>query len=274
MLTTHSTLMRAQKPPLKQPCYSVAGGKQIIAYIGIGPYDSMNVSKKLQSTVSPPSIGANYTLWFYSLLNGVLQTFRRCIWNLLKSDTSDPSSIDLRANHNLGLSPRSSSPFSRFFASNVGLIDFNYARKAVSTRSHHSAAELVQPSPSRPITTQSQNPLKPQCTRPRLLTSNPPNGSKPHHQRLACVLKNCPSKDGRLVTTSRTHDQIPVRGPSFANSAARTNKSFGPSQLCNIITTSLFCVKPCFHFKLSLGVQLHRLKTIRLAPTGVKCIPL
>jgi len=95
MFTANSSLMRSQEPPFEQSRCPVAGGQQIVTYIGFFTNYFMNVAKTVQAIISLPSICANLASWFNGLLNGILQAFCRGIWNLPEPNPSDSRTIQL-----------------------------------------------------------------------------------------------------------------------------------------------------------------------------------
>jgi hypothetical protein len=148
MFTANSALMGAQEPPSEQSTRPVAGGQQIVTYIGFFTNYFMNVAKTVQAIVSLPSTCANLASRFNGLFNGILQALCGGTWNLSKVKPSDSRTIQLSCNHNHRLYCRPTTPFPRFFASDVRFIDFHNGRKPAPSWSGHCSADFMQPTTS------------------------------------------------------------------------------------------------------------------------------
>jgi len=95
MFAANRGLMRAQEPPFERSRCPVAGGQQIVTYIGFFMNYFMNVAKTVQAIVFLPSICANLAIRFNGLFNGILQALCGGIWNLSKPNPSDSRTIQI-----------------------------------------------------------------------------------------------------------------------------------------------------------------------------------
>ena len=254
---TYSSLMCARKPTLKQSGYTVAQRQQTISNIGIFAHNLMRVSKRLYAVISLPSVCYNYVTRFYGLLNRSHQIWAGCILNLAKTDAADPFPISLCRNDNQCLSRCATSPLSRFFSSNIGLVHLDNARQAITPRSNHRSSQFMQTCPCRLVTTKPQNTFQPQCAGAGFLAGYPPDYPKPHSQWNTTAVKNRPGSHRALVVAFRTFKEHLRHRPSLRCPAARTTESIRPSQSEKIFPARFRCSKLKLEFRQCFGVIFH-----------------
>ena len=83
-------------------------------------------------------------------------------------------------------------------AANKSFVHFDGAKKTLSSGTNHRPAQLVEPTPSRFITSQPQDSLHPQGAGSRLLAGDQPGGSKPNPQGPVSPLKEQTSLKPRI----------------------------------------------------------------------------
>lgn len=135
-------------------------------------------------------------------------------------------------------------------------IDLDPARQHISSRSDHSATQLVQHGPGGLVLFQPQHTLQPQGTGSVLLRRYPPHGTKPNRQRNARVLENGPCGERGLPSTLGALPSF-SHWPSFLGSTAWTAKPGRPSQPRQVHATGFFRGEFCF--------QLHHISRILFA---------
>jgi hypothetical protein len=256
MLMTYRSLMCSQKPPFQQRSNAVTIGQQIFAWFRCRlAYYFMNVSQMVQSVIPFPSVCLDHAFLFRRFLYSPLQTLRRIIRNTPKTNSPDSSAIDLSRNHHQGLSGGSPPPFSGLFTSYVGFIYFNSSTKTISAGSHHGSAKLVEPCPCCSIAAQAKDILQPQGTGSVLLTHQPPDRSKPNHQRFVCAVEYRSGDDRNLIAAVSTLVQDCTHRPSRCVPTPRTTIAFWPPQLVEIVATGFLRGKPAFEFREILRIE-------------------
>ena len=173
-------------------------------------------------------------------------------------DASNPFlSFIFYSNYDQDFSFCTSAPFLCFLSANIRFINFNNTSKPISSRLNHGGSHLMQPRPSRLITAQAQDSFQTQCTSAVLLSSDPPDRSKPHRQGFMRILKDCPRYYRRLVATFRALIKHSSNRISFFTSTASATKSIWPSNLTKIITAGSVGRKRGLEFLKILGILQH-----------------
>jgi len=187
-----------------------------------------------------------------------METARRSIRHPTQPDPSDAFSVKLRRHHN---QVPAASP--GLYPTHIGFIYFDLTGKAVTAGPYHRAAELVQPSPSRLVTAQSQATLQAQGTDADLLVRHIPHGSEPRNERSLCPLEDRPNRRRGVPTTARTFKPSTSPGrPSVLTTARRTAKTLWPPKLHQVNAATLLGGKPSFEFGQSPRIIL-RLRAAR-----------
>ena len=200
-------------------------------------------------------------------LDGILQAACGGVRNSTKPNPPDSSPIQLGHNHHQRLPCRSAAALAGLFASNIRFIDFHNAGQSFSAWPDHSAPEFVQPRPCRFVTPKPQNLLQSKSAGPRLLTCDPPDGAKPHPQRLARAVKDRSSCDRSLVGTCLALDSSAPQSPALGMPTARANKTIRPAQLKEIVQARLFRREVLLQISKRSGVCFHTLYILHIAPT-------
>ena len=225
---------------------------------GIFTLYNVLVSRGLQFAIPAPPICANRASFLDRCFDKWGQAFCGGVGHDCHPDASNPLlGLVFHGNDDQDFPFSPSAPFSRFFSSNIRLINFNNTGKPISSRPNHGSSHLVQPRPSRLITAQTKDPFQSQGAGAIFLSSDPPNRSEPHRQRFVSTLKDCPCYHRRLVTTFRALIEHRPNRISFLTSTARTTKSVWPSNLTKIITAGRVRWKRGLEFLKVLGIFQH-----------------
>jgi hypothetical protein len=258
MRCLHSPLVSSQEPPFQQRNNSVSKRQKVLAYRRILADHIMSISEPIQSAVSGPVIGPNYTARHHHSLDCFTQALCRSIRYAAKTNASNPVPVLLGRDQHQNLSSGPATTLTRFTAANIGFINFHGTSKVIPARADHGATQLMQPGPRGTIAPKPQNTLKAQCTDPRLLIDYVPHRLKPKFQRFPGILKNGPCSYGGLKITRSASIQTTVHDPKSFKTTPWTSKTFRPSQSRQIIDTGLFRGKFFFKFLHSSGIFLHK----------------
>jgi len=258
MFCTDGPLVRSQEPSLQQSCNLMAQRKQVIAYFGLLSYHLVDIANPTQPVVARPSIGTYRGTRLDGLFNGSHQAICRCVGYLAKPDAPDPFSIFLRDNDYQRFARCATSVLAWFLSANIGFIDLDHAREAVSTWPDHGPTQLVQPRPGCAVAPQAKNSLQADGVGSILLTRHMPDGSEPKLQRLLRILKDCPGRDRCLPTALRALVQAPADPRRFLTIASRTPKPLWPSQSRQVPTTRLLVAEALIEINERTRVVLHR----------------
>ncbi len=114
--------------------------------------------------------------------------------------------------------------------------------------SDHCTAQLMEPTPSRLIASETEHALKPQCASSRFLTCQVPHRLKPHPQRFSRAVKNGAGSHGGLTLAFRAPQMIPGRYPSAGPTTIGAFKAFAPPNPVQKSDTSRLGQKPLIEF--------------------------
>ena len=237
------TLMRSQKPTLQQRNNQMRY-LQVLALCYL-----MKVAGRFQVAISCPVVRSYCTALLNTPLHERGETGRRCIWN----DTQTNAAYFLftlifNGYSNQGFSFSSAPSLALFLSSNVGFVNFNPYRKAITDRSYHRAPQFMEPDPGCFVAAEFKNPLYVFGASAILLAGHPPYCTKPKNQRFSSPLKNCSRSNRALVAARGTAKQITTCLPRFFMVTTRTTESIRPAQLKKVFTASLIGGEPLFQF--------------------------
>ena len=258
MFMTDGALVGAQEPAFEERHSKMSKFQGFVSNIGIFTLYNVLVSRGLQFTIPTPPICANRTSFLYRCFDKWCQAFCGSVGHDRHPDASNPLlGLVFHSNGDQGFPFSPSAPFPRFFPADIRLINFNNTGKSLSSRPNHGGSHLVQPRPSRLITTQTKNSFQSQGTGTGFLSGNPPDRSEPNCQGFVSVLKDCPCYHRRLIATFRALiEQRPNRISSLTPTAC-TPKSVWPSNLTKIIAAGCVCRKRGLEFLKVLGIFHH-----------------
>ena len=120
----------------------------------------MFVAQGLQSAIARPAIGLDASAWLYGLLDSRLQTRGRGGRDPGQANPPDLATICFSRNQYQSLADSTAPALTRLWPADEGLVDLYHPGQTLPARPHHCPAQLVQPVPSRPITTETQYPLQ------------------------------------------------------------------------------------------------------------------
>ena len=251
MLRLNSTLMCAKQPPFEQRCDAMNTRHGHMRWVGTTADDSdlVFVVRSSQSGIASPSVGVDNRSRRYNSLHKWKQAFRGHVFDTLKADATNTTTIFLSRNGNnlLGLDFSSSLPF--LGAADIGFVNLDYAKKAISSWPHHRPAQFVEPSPSRLIAAQPEYPLQAQGADTVLLAGDEPHCQKPHPQWLAGVLKNRARCQGSFTLTNPTLENPARSRPRFSCCPTTTaNEPVWPTEATNIFSPCRIVAEPVVHF--------------------------
>ena len=253
----NGSLMSSQQPSFQQRNNSIGQRQKIFTNIRCLADNLMSITQLTQLLISIPIVCMDYGIRFNAFLYSIVQTFCGSISHSLKADSSNSFAILLCHNDYQDFTCSSTSPFPWLWPSNISFINLHRARETITARSHHSTTQLVQPYPSSPITAQSQSTLHTKSTNSMFLISHIPHCSKPYHQRLTRILKNCARRYRSFISTVCAVIQILDSLPTLLILTPRTLKAIRPAQLKQILPASFFRSKLMFKFHKIPWVNSH-----------------
>jgi len=254
----NTTLISSQQPTLEQRSNAVDFGQQVSANVSFFSDNFVYVTAFRQLPVAFPSVRLDSAARFNILFNSPFQAWPRCIRCTPEPNSPDFTFFNLYHDNNQRFTRCTTTPLPRFFPTYVDLICLNGTRQTVSSRSYHSAPELVQPSPGSPIRTQIKNTLQSQGVRPILLTSEVPDSTKPKPQRFPGAMEYRTRCNVGFEPARGTPVDTSVPRPRFLIPAVGTSKAFGPAKLEQILETSFLSREPFFELKQCFWIVLHR----------------
>jgi hypothetical protein len=193
-----------------------------------------------------PRIRTNQAARFHTFSQGRYKACGRCIVYTTKTNSSNAIAVFLSSYDNQSLAHCPTAPLSKFYTTQVDLIDFHSTRQAVASRSNHRSSQFMQPGPCGFIAAQSHHPLKSQGADTLLLTGYIPYRPKPQCQGLPRILKDRARSHRDLETATSAQEQPSGRSPSTAKTTPRTTEAFGPSKSEKVFTTRVVRVKTLF----------------------------
>jgi len=255
---THRPLMSPQQPSFQEAGYAVAGRQQVPPNLARGADHSMSIPPRLQVFVSAPAIGSDLGTRHDQSLQGGAQRSPRGVGHMSQADSSDfPSRQKLDRQQHQGLSFGSPTSLARFLSSQIALIDFHKAFQPIPPRTNHRPTQFVQPSPCRLVAAQSQLPLDGQRTGPILLVRDMPHGAKPQRQRKAAALKDGSDHHRDLSPALSTKPQPTAHPPRLGAPTSRAPETLRPSQLLQVLPTSLIGRKLLLKLHQRTRVRIH-----------------
>ncbi len=90
------------------------------------------------------------------------QAVRRHVLDMAKSDTAESATVFLDSDRDNRLSRGFPAPRTLFWPADIGFVHLNLAVKVVSAGTDHRPSQLMQPSPGRPVTAETEGALKAQ----------------------------------------------------------------------------------------------------------------
>ena len=257
MRRSNRSLMCPHQPSFQQRRNSVRQRQEIVSESGLLPDHFVGVSASLQAVVAAPTVCAHPAPRRDHAFHRCLQSSAGGVCYSSQADSTDSPAILLRCHQNQDLPFRSPAPFSGLGAADKGLIDFHGSRQAIPTRTYHGASQLVQPNPSRVVTTQSQQTLQPQGVHPLLLIGHVPHCLKPKPQGLPCILEEGSGRERSFQVTLRTAEKPAPHGPRPAIPATRATKPFRPAKSQQILPAPVFRGEPILKLLHRPRILLH-----------------
>jgi hypothetical protein len=148
----------------------------------------------------------------------------------------------------------------------------NVPRKSVSSRSHHSPSEFVQPLPGGLIAAWLNDSSKAKSVGTVFLCGNVPHGAKPQTQWLTRAMKNRARGYGSLHATLLTTPQPSARPPRSVCPTLWAHKPIRPTQSGQVFHASCLGREPLLEFRQRPRIVFHD-QTLYLVATGVNPIP-
>jgi len=262
LLSRYRPLMGAQQPALQQGRHPMHPGQECHRRLP-APADHpglVRVSLSLESLVSFPSIRDHYGSRLDRALYEAREASGGSVRNPAEADAPDPLSIDLRGDHHQSLISQASAAPPGLDSPDVRLVHFDLAGERVPTGSNHGAPELLEASPTRPITSEPEQPLQSKGADPVLLICEPPHGAEPSPQGKVAPVKDRSGRDGGLVSALAAHHERSFCSPSPDRSASGAAKPCWPAHLNQICTAGVLRRKPVLEFGEGVGVVLHDMK--------------
>ena len=156
-----------------------------------------------------PSIGVNHGAGFYRGFDEGDEAVPGHIHDALKTNAPNTTPILLSRHHDDRLRFCLPASHSRFWAADIGFVDFNTPGKTIPTRQNHRPTQLMEPSPRCLVSPKPKNALQAQRADTALLAGDEPHCQKPRPQRLARVLEYGPGRQGCTpIATSTTQQSV------------------------------------------------------------------
>src|SRR5215475_9844138 len=133
-------------------------------------------------------------------------------------------------------------------------VDLHERAEWFALRAHQSRAQLVQPTPRRPVGAEAQDALQIHRRDARAARADLEYRPEPHLQRFARLLKHRARRQARLVTTVRTFEQDAIAlGPHAGALAASAGRLATPSRLDPVRSAVLLRRETLLEFYRRLG---------------------
>lgn len=259
MLTTDTSLMSAEEPAFEERGYPVHTGQHGHCRFTTAKENSavVLVSETWESAVSLQPVGDDDCAGLYSFLHKRQQARLRGVRYTLHSGPAGRTTTNLDSDSHQRLVPDVSAAPACLETTDEGLVHLDRPGQSVPAWPDHSAPDLVEPSPSRTVATQSKDPLEPKCTCTVLLTDHPPDGPEPDRQRTTRVLEDGTRRHRHLLSAGRAHPQTTRRPPTSGPLAGRASFPVWPSESRKILATGLVGTESGLQFPKGSWVILH-----------------
>lgn len=235
----------------------MAVGQQVFTYLRRVSDYFMFISDKFYVIITRPSIRLYQATGMDQLLDRNFKVVRRCTFYAFQSNPSNGGTLCFYSNNNKRFPLCTTPSFANFFATYIGFINFDDARKIVSTRGNHRSSKFVKPSPGSFVTAQSHNSFNRYSTCSILLACHPPDGPKPKYKGFMGSVKNSPRYYRYFIMTTRAFIQTIFVIPSFIMRTSRTAKTIWPSQIEQILMACILGAKSLLKFHNCLRVIFH-----------------
>src|SRR5437660_8856002 len=242
MVWADRSLVRPEQPPLQQrgdAVYAWHGSYRGTRRLPLEPSHPVAVAHRVQAAVAGPPVGMHDAARFNRLLDEAMQITLAGVWNACHADSPCATTVLLRGDHHQGLGLCASSLITAFFASYERFIDFQLSSQTVTPRPNHGSTQLVQPSPCRAITAQTEHTLHGHGTGCAILARHIPTRAKPNGQRQPRPMKNRSGCDRDLPPTPSTQPQTTLHCPSFPTPATRTQEPVRPAKCSQVVVAGL-----------------------------------
>jgi len=227
-----------------------------------------------KTSIPRPVVCPDHASRFYHCLDKALKALCRSIRHMLEANPADSlRHFVLNADDDESFPFRTSTTLTAFFTStDIGFVYLNAPGEPVSSRSHHSPSEFVQPLPGCLIAAWLNDSSKAKSICTVFLGGNVPHRAKPQTQGLAGAMENRTGRYGSLAPTLLAVPKSPLRPPRPIRSALRAHKSIRPTQSRQVFQTSSLGRKPLLKLRQRPGIVFHD-QTLHLVATGVNPIP-
>src|SRR5512132_26467 len=164
-----------------------------------------------------------------------LQARSRGVRDPGQANPPDLATICFSRNQYQSLADRTAPALTRLWPADEGLVDLHHPGQTLPACPHHCPAQLVQPVPSRPITTETQYPLHTQSAGSQLLVGDIPNGLKPQSQGFMRVGKERTRRNGKVVPALAAAVKWRLHRPNLHVRTIRTAHPVRPSQPLKVL---------------------------------------
>ena len=228
VLRAHRAMVRAAKPSFQQR------DGQVSEFEVVRADHLMLEAVRCERAVSSPVICPDRRASGHCLSDEASERRPSGIPDHAHADTTDAlRSAIFHGDCHHGLAERSAASLARFFASDIGLVDFRRSAQQIPAGTHHRPAQFVQPGPRSLVTAQFKDALHPFGAGPVLLAHHPPDRPKPCRQRFACSLEDRPRGNRSLVLARCAAQQLPRR-PSLRRAALGATETIRPPERCQV----------------------------------------
>ena len=227
-----------------------------------------------QPGISRPGVCPDHAPRFDHCLDKSPKAFCRSISHMLEANPSDSfRRFIFNADDDQSFPFCPSTSLTTFFAStDIGFVYLNAPRESVSSRSHHSPSEFVQPLPGGLIAAWLNDSFKSKSVGTVFLGGDVPHRAKPLTQWLTGAMENRAGGYGSLDTTVSTIPQPPARPPRSIRPTLRAYKTIRPTQSRQVFQASSLSRKTLLELCQRPRIVFHD-RILHLVATGVNPIP-
>src|SRR5271169_1102433 len=190
----------------------------------------------VQSQIGSPAVGSDRASRRNRLSNEPVQARTGRVGDGSQANAPDASSILLSGDDNQSFFLRPSADCAGVLATPVALIHLDDTIQLVTSRAHHSPAQLMQHRPCRLIAAQAQDALQAQRANAILLAGDLPHGAEPYRQRHVAVLQDGSRGDGHLIPAMLAKPPISPYRPRLGRCAPWTDPATGPARAARYST--------------------------------------
>lgn len=224
--------------------------------IDLGGQDlMMAITGFFQTIVAFPAIGQDLAAEGNVAFHKRDQLPRTTVLDDLHTQPSQFAPLAFNRDGHLALVISAAATLTAALAAKVEFIRFDLSRQRLAIGKDGAGPQLLQPAPSRLVTTKTQQFLQCDGTDTRLVGRKPPQGFKPDGERLLRPMKDGSGGYRLLPLALSAQVKSPGAFPILRMAAGRANKAFWPTKLEKILQAGRFVAETAIKLKLVLWVN-------------------